>query len=252
MKQIKSLFPILIVLLVSCKSDEKQKLLQKENEFLKKELELSKKENELNSQAIFIDTDEKKQIKKIIFKPIEEFLPDSYDIVRTESGRNLVLHDFNGDGLQDAALIIAQSNQNLEEATDVRIAIFKGTPTGKYSKSAMSGNLTSSFFFNNLSNPQISVKKNVISVKHQSMRHDYELKFRYEKAKNDFMLIGSELNNYGNAMLEGAGNISSNFLAKKRITKLNGEENKIEELNDDLIPLSSIKDENIYDIIGNE
>lgn len=253
MNYIKLLLLIFISIIISCTSDSKQKLLEKENELLKKELELSKKENEFSSKSNFADKTLKnnQESTKINYKPVEEFLPSGYKIVPTDKGKNIVLGKLNNDELQDAVVLIAQSNNQIEEAEEVRIAILTGIDNGEYVVSSISGNLTSAFIYNNLSKPQIKVKKRVISAIHQSMRHDYELKFRYEKGTEQFMLIGSELNNYGNAMNEGAGNISSNFLAKKRIINLHGESEKTISLNN-LLPLSMINDENVYDIIGSE
>jgi hypothetical protein len=106
-------------------------------------------------------------------------------------------------------------HKELENSEDIRIIVFEGTPDGKYIQKAMSGNMTSTFIYNNSSSPQIKVDdKNVIILEHQSMRHHYELKIRYEKEHDNYMLIGSELHNYGNAVHDGSGNISSNFVSR--------------------------------------
>ena len=125
--------------------------------------------------VIFISCDSDKEQK--LFK---EFIPDGYKIVTTEKGKNIVLANLNNDSFQDAAVLIAQTNNNFEDAQDVRIAMLIGTEEGEYKLNSMTGNLTSAFLFNNLTTPQIKVENRVVSAIHQSMRHNYELKFRYE------------------------------------------------------------------------
>ncbi|MGB0932448.1 MAG: hypothetical protein ACPGVB_16820 [Chitinophagales bacterium] len=181
--------------------------------------------------------------------PIEEFLPNGYKIVPTDKGINIAMGNLNNDELEDAVVLIAKASNSIEKAEGVRIAVLTGADNGEYVVHSMSGNLTSAFIYNNLSKPQIKINKKVISAFHQSMRHHYELKFRYENDKGQFMLIGSEVMNYGSAALEGSGPISSNFLTQKRITNLNGEKEKTMVLETGLFPLSAINDENVYSII---
>lgn len=252
------LIMIVFISFISCQSDGKQKLLEKENERSEKELEPQEKESNLD-----FNIDEKTKIAKP--KLIDDLIPDNYQIIDTENGRNLITTDLNNDGIIDFVAIVAKPDKdekNYEDSEDVRIIIFHGTSKDKYIKKAMSGNMTAAFIYNNLSNPQIEVNNKVIILEHQSMRHHYELKIRYEKKQDNYMLIGSELNNYGNAVHDGAGNISSNFLSKKRIIDISEYDHDLEELitpdpkketiKNYLIPISAINDSNIYELLTGE
>ena len=236
MKEMGIMICIFAFLLLRCKSDHQNKLLEKENK--------------LNSKITSHEKHEKSKI--LVMKTIKSFIPENYLIVSSDTGLNVALGDLNKDGIQDAVLLLFNSNTTIEEAHDVRISILLGNQNGEFVPKTKSGNLSSAFIFNNLNKPQISINYNIISVVHQSMRHDYELKFRYENSYDDFMLIGSEYNNYGNALLDGTENVSSNYLASKRILSLRNKEKINTLLDNGLIALSELNDNNIYSLITNE
>lgn len=146
------------------------------------------------------------------------FIPKGYTVV----DRNIVFGDFNGDSFKDFVAIIADTDLNdLDDDNypgDVRIVIYEGTKEGKYIKRTQSGNMTYAFIYEEGDHIKI-IKSNVISITHQSMRSDYELKFRFEPDYDTYMLIATEYSNYGNAYLEGAGDFSTNYLNKTRTIK---------------------------------
>ncbi|WP_290697745.1 hypothetical protein [Lacinutrix sp.] len=72
------------------------------------------------------------------------------------------------------------------------------------------------------------------------MRHDYKLKLRYENKYKDYILIGFEYNNYGNAMQDGAGNISTNFITRKRTSTIDGKKTTL--VDKEVKPISVIND----------
>ncbi|MFC7444780.1 hypothetical protein [Mesoflavibacter profundi] len=222
---------LISILLISCNNSEKENQLAKENEILKQKLEQK----------------EKTEIK---MQNINDFIPSGFEIVESGNELNKIMSDLNKDGISDYVVLLAsgKNNKDYSNSKNVRLAIFEGQNNGSYKLKSQSGNLTSSFLHKN-PNKRIKVaNKNVISLKHQSMRHDYELKFRYESKYKNYMLIGSEYNNYGNAMQDGAGNISSNFLAGKRISTIDGK--KTTKVDKDLKPISAIDDYNIYELIS--
>ncbi len=203
---------------------------------------------------------EKKQVVQPTIKSIEEvkskikrfndFIPSDYELVISRNELNKVMSDFNKDGVSDYAVLLAsgKNNRDYSNTKDVRLAIFEGQADGSFILKSQTGNLTSAFLHVN-PNRRIKVARaNVISVKHESMRHDYELKIKYDKTYNDYMLIGSEYNNYGNAAKDGAGNISSNFIEGKRVSTIG--KNKTTNLDKKLLPISAINDGNIYELIG--
>ncbi len=146
------------------------------------------------------------------------FIPEGYTIV----DQNIVFGDFNGDSFKDFVAIIADGDLTTFDDDnypgDVRIVIYEGTKDGVYIKRAQSGNMTYVFIYEEGDHIKI-IKSNVISITHQSMRSDYELKFRFEPNYDTYMLIGTEYSNYGNAYLEGAGDFSTNYINKTRTIK---------------------------------
>ncbi|MDN3619610.1 hypothetical protein QWY81_09110 [Polaribacter undariae] len=182
---------------------------------------------------------------------VDNFIPDGYEVVFSGNESNKIKADLNTDGILDYVILIANGNkkEKYSNATSVKLAIFEGQKDGSFILKNETGNLTYSFIY---TNPDVRVKvtdTNIISIKHQSMRHDYELKFRYQNSYEDYMLIGAEYNNYGNAAHVGAGNTSTNFIFGKRTSTIDG--NKTSNLDKLLTPISEVNDDNIYDLISN-
>lgn len=165
-----------------------------------------------------VNTTKKAQVIPSNKTDYTNFIPKGYTIV----DQNIVFGDFNGDSFKDFVAIIADGDLNdLDDDNypgDVRIVIYEGTKEETYIKNAQSGNMTYAFIYEEGDHIKIT-KSNIISITHQSMRSDYELKFRFEPGYNTYMLIGAEYSNYGNAYLEGAGEFSTNYLNKTRTIK---------------------------------
>jgi hypothetical protein len=181
------------------------------------------------------------------------YVPNNFKIVVQDEGTNLLTGDFNGDGIVDFAMMVASNNvDNYQDSKDVRIIICEGNGK-KFTEKARSGNL-GGFFIHEAPTSQLSLTKNVISLTYQGMRYDYELKYRFEKKYNNYMLIGSENNYYGNATNDGSGNVSTNYLAGVRTENLNEWNEKKEELielpevktkvSKTLVPLSNLNENN--------
>jgi len=179
------------------------------------------------------------------------YIQEGYSIVPSDEEKNIIFSDLNNDGLGDFVALIAEND--LENTDNVRLVVYEGTSKNTYAKKAESGNLTSTILFGNTGAVIELTNKNVIKLTHYSMRHDYTLKFRYEEIHNNYMLIGSNLDNYN------SGTTSINYLTNTSIKTLDKDahynqglkEDKIinTKLNQDLIPLSTISDDNIYTII---
>lgn len=181
---------------------------------------------------------------------VADFIPDGFEIVAYENTPFKIMRDLNKDGVPDYIVLLAsgEHTEDYSNAEIVKVSIFEGQNDGSYQLARQTGNLSSAFL-HTISDDIIEVVDvNVIRLKHQSMRHDYELKFRYESSYKNYMLIGSEYNNYGNALQDGAGNISSNFLAGKRLSTFDGQ--KTINLDKNLQPISAINDTSIYEFIS--
>lgn len=221
---------IISIFLVSCGNNEKKNQLEKENEELKKKL--------TEKETIVIE-----------MQNINDFIPSGYEVVKSGNELNKVSADLNRDGIKDYVLLLAQNSVNgdYSKSKSVRLSIFEGNKNGTYKLKSQTGNLTSSFLHSN-PNKRINVSsRNVISLKHQSMRHDYELKFRFESKYQDYMLIGSEYNNYGSASIEDDSNTSTNFLTGKRIIKTN-RKSETKNIGKELKPISAVDEFNIYEL----
>lgn len=218
---------LISILLISCNNSEKKNKPVKENEILK----------------------EKAEIKT---HAITEFIPNGFEIVQSENEPNKIMSDFNNDGISDYIVLLAsgKNNKDYSNSKDIRLAIYEGVNNGNYKLKSKTGNLTSAFVYNNLHKRVINVvNKNVISLKHQSMRHDYELKFRYENKYKDYMLIATEYNNYGSGGQSGR-NVSTNFISGKRISTIDNEKRITNNIVKELKPISTINDDNIYYLIS--
>lgn len=193
---------------------------------------------------------------------ITKHIPVEFQVVQTEQGSNFIQSDFNGDNFVDFAVLVAKGENpnNHADSEDVRVLIYHGTDTGDFIKTSNSGNLSSAFVYENPV-PQLKLAAgNVIQLSHQSMRHHYDLKFRYESAHKNYMLIGSESVNYGNAVKQGAGTLSTNFLTGTRIENLmdfDEENQKVIDLPEKttsfekaLVPITDVSDLNVYKLIG--
>lgn len=222
---------LISILLISCNNSEKENQLAKENEILKQKIEQK----------------EKAEIK---MQNINDFIPSGFEIVESGNELNTVMSDLNKDSIPDYVVLLAsgKNNKDYSNSKNVRLAIFEGQNNGTFKLKSQTGNLTSSFLHINPDKRIKVANKNIIRLKHQSMRHDYELKFRYVSKYKNYMLIGSEYDNYGNAMQDGAVTISSNFLAGKRISTIDGK--KTTKVAKELKPISAIEDYTIYELIS--
>lgn len=165
----------------------------------------------------------KKVVHEVKLSPAVDFamakkiIPEGFQIVSYDKELNFLEGDFDGDNLQDFAAIIASDEaEYVQDAKDVRVVIYEQQPDNAFKKVAESGNLDG-YFIHNVETSQLSLKKNVLSIKRQDMRFDNEWKFRYEQSIGDYALIGSEYNNYGDATGDGSGNRSINYLIGKKI-----------------------------------
>lgn len=175
---------------------------------------------------------ETETLPEIDLETAKNFIPDGFQIVSYEDEANFLSGNFDGDDAQDFAVMIASDEAEFpQDAADVRIVIYEQQSDKRFTKVAESGNLEG-YFIHNAPTSQLHLKKNVLSVKRQDMRFDNEWKFRYEESIGDYALIGSEYNSYGNAVGDGSGNRSTNYLSGKRIEKFSEWDMKNEKLNE--------------------
>jgi hypothetical protein len=86
-------------------------------------------------------------------------------------------------------------------------------------------------------NNSVSVSKNVVSLNLWAMRSGYSLKFRYDKTKGDFRIIGYDSENFGPANNDGSGKSSYNLLTGDYVANWN----RYNEVKEQLVPQPTIK-----------
>lgn len=196
-------------------------------------------EQSLSQEAVKQQAQEPEPLLEIDFETAKNFIPEGFQIVSYNEEANFLAGNFDGDNAQDFAVIVSSVEAEFfQDAEDVRILIFEQQSDNTFKKVAESGNLDG-YFIHNAETSQLHLNKNVISIKRQDMRFDNEWKFRYEEVYDDYALIGSEYNNYGNAAGDGSGNRSINYLTGKKIEKFNEWDMKSEKLNQ--LPVETTK-----------
>lgn len=150
------------------------------------------------------------EVKEQATPKVEDVIPPGYEIVKTDQGQELIYRDLNGDGKTDAVvLIVMQGDPGYDQAEEVLLMIYTMDRHSQFQLASHSNNLGGESLMYTKTK-SLSVKKNVISYFHQSMRHDMTLKFRYDENVSDFMLIGKDYNEYG-GMEDGPRHISINY-----------------------------------------
>lgn len=187
-------------------------------------------------------------LSEIDLKTAKKFVTDGFEIVSYDEGANFLKGDFDDNDTQNFAVIIASNEAEFfQDAKDVRIAIYEQQSDNMFQKVAESGNLEG-YFIHNAPTSQLHLDKNVLSIKRQDMRFDNEWKFRYEKSVNDYVLIGSEYNNYGNAVGDGSGNRSINYLSGEKIEQFSEwdmEKEELIELSTETTSINTIREQPI-------
>lgn len=221
---------LISIVLISCNNSQKKNQPLKENKILKEKSEQKEKTE--------IKTDNN-----------TEFIPNGFEIIESGGELNKIRIDLNKDGISDYVVLVAsgKNNKDYSNAKEIRLAIYEGKNNGSYELKSQTGNLTSAFLYANSDKRINIVNENVITLKHQSMRHDYELKIRYENKYKNYMLIGSEYNNYGSGGQSGE-NISLNYLTGKRVSTITNGKKTTSNLDKELKPISIINDDNIYEL----
>lgn len=147
-------------------------------------------------------------------------------------GEELIYGDLNQSGRTDAvALIELRGDTTYEFAEEVLLVIFTADRHGELQIAAASKNLGGESVSYS-ETKKLSLKKGVIKYHHQSMRHQVDLKFRYENKHGDFKLIGKDYEDYG-GIEEGPRKVSINYLTGLKLV----DESKWDEESEELVPL---------------
>ncbi len=124
-----------------------------------------------------------------------------------------IQQDFNGDAIQDLALVTSGNDDML------KLVVFSSSNQKSWMEIDSTGGLIVPFKEEGQDRNILTHKNNVIQLYLPSMRAEMWLKFRYEKDKKDYFLIGKDNVYYGN----GYSNRSSiNYLTGKRIHSQDG------------------------------
>jgi hypothetical protein len=180
-------------------------------------------------------------------------VPKGYEIVKAEAGEVITMGDLDGDTKPDAAILLQNMDEEMGKAA-ILIAYQQAENT--FSLGEMTGDLGPE----PLMSPDpslLKIDKGVLTFHYQSMRWSIDLKFRKEAKYGDLRLIGSESENYGNAVHDGAGSASTNYLTGQRISNyMTWDEakqdlvdlpEKREQVSKELRPLKGFNQDIIYD-----
>jgi len=169
------------------------------------------------------------------------YLPKGFHI----HGSEFTHLDFNQDQQMDIATIVENDDE------EIKIMILEKVNDGYQLKTQSESFLLESMKIT-------TIDSNTLFIYHQSMRHDFNLRFKYEKEQDDFMLIGSMLTSYGSASSPPETYIND-FLKKETIlfsSKVT-EEDYYESLSPKVIPITKrlpamkeINDDNVYDFLS--
>ena len=123
--------------------------------------------------------------------------------------------DWNGDGIQDLALLLNEVNGPSDAPMEIRLVVLAGTPGGQYTLLSASASYCRAQKFFNLEAKGSSLFVTAVDKAEDNASGNTTLQFRFSPKRGDFELIGRE--NVWNAGKE-EGRTSVNYLTGKFIT----------------------------------
>ncbi|MEM6697523.1 MAG: hypothetical protein AAF806_12080 [Bacteroidota bacterium] len=194
-------------------------------------------------------------VNPITREQITAIVPPSWLIVEYNEGEEIVHDDFNKDGFEDVAFLVEfRGDTTYEYSEETMLIIAVSDQYGQLEKVAISGNLGGESI-GYQDQKHLWSKSGVLSYLHQSMRHHVELKYRYDRIEDQYVLIGKEFRDYG-GMSAPPRSVSINYLTGKKIIReqtwdLEKEElvplaEEMEQFEAFQLPLSMLDWESIY------
>ena len=127
---------------------------------------------------------------------------------------NSTVGDWNGDGIEDLAMILSQTEGPVDQPRQIRLVVLAGMPRGKYSLMSVSSSYCSAQHSYNIGAEGTSLFVNAIHKMDGPITDT--LHFRFNKKLEDFELIGRE-NVYESSEDKFYGSLSVNYLAGLQI-----------------------------------
>lgn len=123
--------------------------------------------------------------------------------------------DWNGDGVQDLALLLNEVNGPSDRPMEIRLVVLAGTPGGQYTLLSASASYCRAQKFFNLEAKGASLLVTAVDKAEDNASGHTTLQFRFNPRRGDFELIGKET-----VWTSGkeSGRSSVNYLSGKFIT----------------------------------
>ena len=121
--------------------------------------------------------------------------------------------DWNGDGVQDLALILNEVNGPSDAPMEIRLVVLAGTPGGQYTLLSASASYCRAQKFFNLEAKDSSLFVTAVDKAEGDVSATTALQFRFSPQRGDFELIGKE--NLWEVQGKEYGRTSVNYLAGK-------------------------------------
>lgn len=246
---IRQILILIVFTMVSCDSNKSEKTIKHESQN-----QILTKTSSLVNDSIKSKYSNNANKKIDMSRAYSTFVQQGYEINTRSNKDELINADLNKDGIDDFAALIYKQLDSKESNFDLRLAIYHGKDDGSYFLKSISKNL---ILKDHMS--LTTVRDNVINLRIGSNRHMADAKFRYEVSFDDYMLIGTEGDNFGPASGDGSGITSTNFLVGKRIERINKYDETIDslialpaktiEFDEELKPLGIFYMENLYEAI---
>ena len=100
--------------------------------------------------------------------------------------------DWNGDGVQDLALVLNEVNGPSDAPMEIRLVVLAGTPGGRYTLLSASASYCSAQKFFNLEAKGASLLVTAVDKAEDNASGNTTLQFRFNPKRGDFELIGRE------------------------------------------------------------
>ncbi|RQO84016.1 hypothetical protein [Acidovorax sp. FJL06] len=123
--------------------------------------------------------------------------------------------DWNGDGVPDLALILAETDGPVDRPLEIRLLVLAGVPGGKYAPLSASSRYCSAQKFYNLEAKGTSLLVTAVHKAEGDTLATSTLQFRFSQKLHDFELIGKE--DLWESQAQEYGRTSVNYLTGKLV-----------------------------------
>lgn len=144
---------------------------------------------------------------------LRKVVPNGFQIVEADAVPVIGMGDLNGDGRDDAALLLQDMRA---EQPSSAVAVAYAQADGSFRFGEMTGNFGPEPL-QYTDAEMLSITDKILLVAYQSMRWGVDLNFRFEPVYGNLRLIGSASWNDGNEQGDGSGTTTTDYLKGTRV-----------------------------------